>query len=48
MRSLHPGAKLPREEEDQTVPRRGYSCHGTVEGAEDGNDIDENITDKNR
>lgn len=32
-----------REEEEQTVPRRGRSCHGTVEGTEDTNDTDKLI-----
>lgn len=36
-----------REEEEQTVPRRGRSCHGTVEGTADANDTDRHITDNN-
>lgn len=36
-----------REEEEQTVPRRGRSCHGTVEGTEDASDTDRHITDNN-
>lgn len=36
-----------REEEEQTVPRRGHSCHGAVEGPEDANDTNKHITDSN-